>query len=477
MNKLTFSELKNIISIIDTHNLSDSDTFDYFRLCGLNNVKYEDTAENPLYFLSYSTDEEIKNGWYTKPFDLRPFVNDIIETYPNATYVIEEYLVNKIENKNAKYIVVSSIPNTIDKLFNYIKNKSSAKVVAVTGSVGKTTTVGLIEKVLKTKFNTLRIYSKRITPIILKANVINFLIPTIEYVVLENSIYYHNHVKILSDLLNPYIACILNIESSHLGVEKLHTLDDICIYKSEILRNTQYGFLNKDDNYLNKLELKDHIIKYNNNSLFETNLEKLERINPKEVIIQENKFVFDNDVKVKPFIFSYLAKLQYYMAYKIGKIIGLSNEEIEQGLIDYSPVENRLNIKQAFNHEIIFDGDITTYERIKELANLDYPESYLIIRKVGSNENAFRIADIIDHFDKFTKVFIFSDIEYLEELQNHPKVIIVNNHDFMKNLTGKIIYHYSGYYRVWKDFNENNLNIYDRNIYPIIKPDSPISNE
>lgn len=475
MNNLTFTKLKNIISIIDTHNISDSDLFDYFRLCGLNDIKYEDTAKNPLYFLSYSTEEEIKNGWFIKPFDLRPFINNIIQDYPNATFVVEKGIENTISNKNTKYIVVESIPNTIDKLFEYFKSKSSAKVVAVTGSVGKTTTVGLIEKVLKTKFNTLRIYSKRITPIILKANVINFLTPDIEFVVLENSIYYHNHVQILSSLLTPYIACMLNIESSHLGKEKLQTLDDICIYKSEILRNAQYGLINIDDEYLKKLDLKDHTIEYKNTSLFETKLEQLEAIRPNELIIKNNEFIINNEVTVKPFILSNLAKLQYYIAYKIGKIVGLNIVEIEQGLQDYTPVENRLNVKKAFNHEIIFDGDITTYERIKELANLEYAESYLVIRKVGSHENTFRISDIIDHFDKFTKVFIFSDIDYLEELKNHPKVTIVNNHDFMKNLNGKIIYHYSGYYRVWSYFDENNLNIYDRDIYPIIKPELPIA--
>lgn len=475
MNKLTFTELKNVISLIDSHNISDNDVFDYFRLCGLNDIKYEDSAKKPLYFLSYSTEEELQNGWFTKPFDLRPFINSIIQNYPYATFVIEKDIVAKIENPNAKYIVVESVPNTIDKLFEYFKSKSSAKVVAVTGSVGKTTTVGLIEKVLKSKFNTLRIYSKRITPIILKANVINFLTPDIEFVVLENSIYYHNHVKVLSSLLQPYIACMLNIESSHLGKEKLQTLDDICIYKSEILRNAQYGLINIDDEYLKKLALKDHTIEYNNTSLFETKLEQLEAINSNELIIKDNEFIINNELRVKPFILSNLAKLQYYMAYKIGKIVGLSNAEITQGLQDYNPVENRLNIKQAFNHEIIFDGDITTYERIKELANLEYAESYLIIRKVGSNENTFRIANIIDHFDKFTKVFIFADIEYLEELKNHPNVTIVNNHDFMKNINGKIIYHYSGYYRVWPDFDENNLKIYDRDIYPIIKPELPIT--
>lgn len=106
---------------------------------------------------------------------------------------------------------------------------------------------------------------------------------------------------------------------------------------------------------------------------------------------------------------------------------------------------------------------------MKELSDLEYETSYLVIRKVGSNENTLRISNITDFFNKFKRVFIFDDIEYLDEFKNHENVTIVSNHDFMNDLDGKIIYHYSGYYRVWDSFDENNLNIYDREKYPIIK--------
>ena len=175
MNSIKLEELRSIVPILGTRNIQNDELFDYFRIVNLNNKNYENQAINPLYFLSYNTEEEIKDGWFTSKFDLREHVNKIIEKYPQATFVIEKNMEQKIKDFNAKYIVVDSITNTIDLLFNYIKEKHSAKVISVTGSVGKTTTVGLIEAVLKCKYHVLRIYSKRITPIILKANIINFL--------------------------------------------------------------------------------------------------------------------------------------------------------------------------------------------------------------------------------------------------------------------------------------------------------------
>lgn len=52
---------------------------------------------------------------------------------------------------------------SLDKLFNYIINNRTFEIILVT-VVSKTTTVGLIKDVIGD--NVLRIYSKRITPII-----------------------------------------------------------------------------------------------------------------------------------------------------------------------------------------------------------------------------------------------------------------------------------------------------------------------
>ena len=472
MNRITLEELQRVVPILAANNVTPNDLFDYFRIVAINKQKYELDATNPLYFLSYCTDEEVDRGWFNKKFDLREHVNKIMKEYPNATFVIERDMVDEIEEeniKNAKFIVVENIPNTIDLLFEYTKQGKKAKVVAVTGSVGKTTTVGLIESVLKTRYNTLRLYSKRITPIILKASVINFLNDDVEYIVLENGIYYHDHVKVLSGLLNPDIACMIDIDSCHLGIDKLNSLDYICAYKAEILRHAKVGIINGEDEYLNKLELCENSVEYNGEPLFPSKLEKIERIEPSKVELEGDSFIIDGNIKVRPFILSNLAKVQYLTAYNVGVSAGLTKEEIEKGLNEYTPVENRLNRQVAFGKEVVFDGDITTYERMKALSDIKYDSPYLIIRKAGCTERIDRIEDIVDHFDKFKRVFVFDDIEYLEELKNHPNVEVVSNHDFMQDLDGVIIYHYSGYYRVWPTFDDNNLKFYDREVYPILK--------
>lgn len=465
-NNLSLKELKQIIPIIKTNNILDDEVFDYFRIAGLNNIKYEKYAKNTLFFFSYCKKENL-DGWYIKEFDYRNKTESIVANNPNFTFVIEKQQLPLIKNKAIKYILVDNINDAVDKLFNYYLEKRKAKTIAITGSVGKTTCIGLLENVLKQKYNILRIYSKRVTPIILKANIINFLTKDIDYIVMEFSIYYHNHVEIFTDYLKPFIVGILNIDSSHLGVEKLYTIDDICIYKSKIFKYAQYGLINQDDYYLNQLIYKNGSLSYNENAITDNKILKLDQLKLSDVIIENNMFIIDH-IKWNPFILSNLAKVQYYMVYKIAKLLDVSNEKIEENFNNYLPVEHRIHKENAFGKKIIFDGDITTYERMKKLSDNYYRNKYLVLRKVGSSENTLRISNIKEFFKKYKNVFIFDDVEYLKHLQDEENVIVVNNHDFMKNLEGTIIYHYSGYYRVFKDFSEENLNIYDKETYKII---------
>ena len=470
MNKITLEEMSTITPILALNNLERETEFDYFRIVSIAKTKYEEYAKNPLYFITYAKEDEIKDGWYTKPVDLRPYMNKIVKDHPGYTFVVDKTMIDQLEYDNStKVILVEDIHQTMDDLFNYFKSKSHAKTVAVTGSVGKTTCVGLIESILKQDNKVMRIYSKRITPLVLKANIINLLNDDIDYIVTENSIYYHDHVRILADLLKPEIAAILNIESSHLGVDGLQTIDDICKFKAAIMQYAKKGYIIEGDPYLDKLHLENGELKYEDESILYNPELDLERIDLSNTKVEDEQFNIEDEITVNPFMLSTLSKKQFSTAYKIGKHVGLTNEQIKNGMNSYQPVENRLQTEYISGKRIIFDGDITTFERMKELSDNMYKNKYLILRKVGSAENTFRIADIKEHFNKYVKVYIFDDVEYLDELKDEPNVEIVHDHSFVDELEGTIIYHYSGYYRVWDQYEEENLNTYDKEKYPIMK--------
>ena len=470
MNIWSLEQLDKIFEIIEQKNIKNNQSFDYLRIIGEKDKTIEKEAKNLVFFPVYSSLYDIEDRWINNSYDLRKKMNDIILNNPNYTYVIEPLMLESIENKEAKLLVVNNIMESIDKLYKYQMKLCKPVTVAVTGSVGKTVTVGLIEEVLKTKYNILRLYSKRLTPINIKSKIINMLNPDIDLITTEMSIYYSDHVKVLASLLKPSVSAITNIDSSHLGLDGMNTLKDLCIKKSEILRYAKIGILNGQDRTLMGLELNKGKLFYNGEYLFDTNLEKLIKTNEKEINIRDNKFEL-NQTQFDPFILTKLALVQYTMVNQIGKFLEVPNNSIVKAFENYKPVENRVQKCRAFSKNIFFDGDVTTNERIKQLSEYYFTENvYLVIRKFGSAENTDRMELVTNSFKKFKKVYLFSDIEYLDVLKNENNVEIVNNHNFMKELNGKIIYHYSGYYRSYDQFNENNLKTLENIKYKILTP-------
>ena len=469
MNCWNIDLLCSLWNVRYKYNVVDGTYYDYLRIIDLNRIKYEQTAQNVLFFLTYSLDSDVENGFIIQKFDLREHATEVIKKNSNFTFVIDEATWERLdsESKKARIIVVDDILDSINKLYDYTLQNKKYQVVAVTGSVGKTTAVGLIEAVLSKKYQVLRIYSKRITPIILKANIINFLTEQVEYIVLEMSIYHANHVEVLSDLLRPDIAALINIDSSHL--EFFKSVADICIHKASIFRYAKVGFVNQLDEIAKNLHLKNHDLYYENECIYQTNLEQLLPIMTDYQVDNEKIIVGKYSIKLS--FLSHLSIVQALLAYQIGLYCHIDEKDIIQAIEKYKPVENRLVGKMAFGKSIIFDGDITTNERIRQLANHLYPVCYLVIRKFGSMENNKRFEYILNYLNKFTKVFVFSDIEYLDMLKKHPKVIVVDNHDFMKQLDGEIIYHYSGYYRSFQEYNEKNLIKLENERYKIMKPE------
>ena len=54
MNKITLEELSNITPILASNNINKDTEFDYFRIVSIAKTKYEDVAQNPLYFITYA---------------------------------------------------------------------------------------------------------------------------------------------------------------------------------------------------------------------------------------------------------------------------------------------------------------------------------------------------------------------------------------------------------------------------------------
>ena len=443
-NILTYSELEKILKIEKTVNIEEDIKFDFVKT-----LKYIDPPEGSsvLYFPVYLNVDDDLGGWYPINSDTRKKVNEYSIEHPEYTYVLDEETYNNLTNDKAKVIVVKDIMESVDKLFNYIINNRTFETILVTGSVGKTTTVGLIKDVISD--NVLRIYSKRITPINLKTNIINYLTNDIKYLVLEAGMFFRHHVKYFSDMLKPIISICLDIVPEHLGIDNINNVEDITICKSEVFRYSKYALINMEDEELSKIKFIDNKMIYNNYQM-DSNVEEvydISKLNP----------------NINLYIKTYVSKLEFSAAYYVGKILNIPEELILERLNNSVPVENRVNRNILFDREIIFDGEVSGVARFSLFTKHFYDKAVLVIRylTVGGEEDE-DYSKFPQYFNRFDKVYLFSDLECLDDLKS-ANVEVVSNHDFIKDIDKdtQIFYHYGSFYRKYDEFNINNLDRID----------------
>ena len=199
-----------------------------------------DIADNiPIKSISTDTRSIKKNSLFIaikgENFDGNDFVEDAITK--GALYAIADK--KKYENqKNKKIIYVKNTVKALKKISGNIINEYKGKVIAVTGSNGKTTTTNIISKTLKNNSKTLKNFNNEIG---MPLSIMNASSKS-KNLVLEIGASKFGDIDYLSKILKPHIGVITNIGHSHL--EKLGNVNGVFEVKSELINNIKKdGFL------------------------------------------------------------------------------------------------------------------------------------------------------------------------------------------------------------------------------------------
>lgn len=147
-------------------------------------------------------------------------------------------------------IVVDNTVEALCKLAGYYRDKLGAKVVAVTGSVGKTTTRTIIAEVLSTGYRVHSTEKNNNNEIGMSRTILAAPIDT-EVLVVEMGMRGQGQIKSLTAIARPDIAVITNVGYSHIGL--LGSRENILKAKMEITEGlTEKGILivNGDDSRL-----------------------------------------------------------------------------------------------------------------------------------------------------------------------------------------------------------------------------------
>ncbi len=152
---------------------------------------------------------------------------------------------------SASKIIVDDTVSALGKISKYYLEKCNAKVLAVTGSVGKTTTRNMAHAAIsegKNAVKTIKNYNNNIgLPLTILSEVTN----ETEVAVLEMGMNHFGEISYLSSLACPESAIITNIGMSH--IENLGSREGILKAKLEVLDGLKKDgvlILNGDDKYL-----------------------------------------------------------------------------------------------------------------------------------------------------------------------------------------------------------------------------------
>ncbi len=251
------------------------------------------------------------------------------------------------------------VPDTIKALGNlasYYRDFSNAKFIAITGSVGKTTTKEFVYSVASAAFKTHKTQGNLNNELGVPLTIFG-IAPDDKVAVLEMGMSALGEIEYMTKIVRPDIAVVTNIGTSHLA--SLGTRENICRAKMEIrlgLKKDGILLLNADEPLLfeqyEKLEPKPKIMSvYNRNGDFRAvNIrQKIDGI--VYDLIYSNKAITNVEVPAlgKHNVYNSLA------AYAIGVMFGMNDEQIRRGMKSFVSADMRQNVYEVGGITVIDD--------------------------------------------------------------------------------------------------------------------------
>lgn len=311
--------------------------------------------------------------------DGHDYIKDVIDKV-SGIIVTKEI---DIQNFNKPIILIDNYILFLEVMATYIREKNKdIPLIAITGSVGKTTTKELISQILEKKYKILKTSGNLNNEIGMPQTLFK-LRKSHEIVVLELGMNHAGEIKKLSKICKPDVAVITNIGTSHIG--NLGSKKNIFKAKMEITSYLDNGTLiiNTEDEFLKKLKntKRYDLIKCGTKNFTYREIKVTDAL---EFTINYQ----DKDYKVIFKIPNIHLMPNILIAIEVGLKYNVDIEDIIDAIKDYKTIQNRLNIIDLNNSiKLIDDCYNASFESIK---------SSIDTLKNISDKRMIIIADILE---------------------------------------------------------------------------------
>ena len=279
-------------------------------------------------------------------FDGNNYAEEAIEN--GAIYA----LVNKINisKTNDRFIYVKDTLKTLQELANYHRKDLNTKIIALTGSNGKTTTKELISEILSKEYKIFATKGNFNNQIGVPLSLLS--IPKgSKYAVIELGANRLGEIYDLCKIVEPDIGIITNFGHAH--IKGFGSLEGVIKGKSElynyIIEKKGRIFINLDDSIQKKWT------KYNLNSTYGQSLKANYQIKHikekgKPTIIEFESTTIESQL-FGDYNFSNIAA-----SIAISKFLGIQNKKIKNAIESYKPNNNRSQIINKKDNKILLDA-------------------------------------------------------------------------------------------------------------------------
>ena len=254
---------------------------------------------------------------------------------------------NSIKENKVTIIKVEDTLKALQEIATYKRMQYNIPVVAVTGSVGKTSTKDLIASVVSQKYNTLKTKGNYNNEIGLPLTILG--LTNEEAMVVEMGMNHLGEIRKLTNIAKPTVAVITNIGTAHIG--NLGSRENILKAKLEILEGLQGNtvVINNDNDLLHKWvnenKEKYNIITYgikNKSKYMATDIKSFEDKSEFKVVCEKDESINNKMVTVpvggEHFILNSLC------AIAVGEYLNVPTEKIINGIANLELTKKRMEV-------------------------------------------------------------------------------------------------------------------------------------
>ncbi len=249
------------------------------------------------------------------------------------------------------YILVPSVRDALQKLASWYRSYVKIPVVAVVGSIGKTTAKEMIAAVLSQRFFVHKTPKNLNSQLGVPITVLGIQ-QEHSAAVIEIGISEFGQMDTLGHVVKPDITVFTAVAPCHL--EFLGDLDGVLLAKSEIFPHTaDWLVLSGDDERLASLSPREHTVHFGLSDTCDYRAEKIESLG-----FAGTRFdIRTPDGRIPGAVHSYGGHLPFAAAgaAAVGSILGMTPEEISPGFAQFIPTKGRANVLKAGPITVIDD--------------------------------------------------------------------------------------------------------------------------